>query len=328
MGRNKKRRNRNRHLPATQTPNTEQSQSQPQTFAEALNNMSKSNATASAFASDYTKSYTPPTKVYGGYNSAWKKCHTGPIEVHKGLFLGSFSEATAMVKAPHNVSVLVPLNDLSGSIWNTGFRGEIMYYPITDYSILPTDVLMALAAKIILRLENGERVGVFCMGGHGRTGYVAATVLGMLGYADPIEHIRTKYCSEALETTSQLKHVAEVLNRPDLAEKYAKTVERSYSYGKYYDDYATGSYYGQSSYSAQESAKTFLKDEYGSKVRKHGGYSYDYDDTPLLPTSRTAREKETCGQCGMLNDGACFMFDLPRRETDEACDDYVPESYR
>lgn len=308
----KKRRNRKTPAITSQTP----ANTQPQTFAQALNSMSKNSATT-------------PTKVYGGevgYKSAlWKKCHNGPIEVHKGLFLGSFYESLDMVKPPHNVSVLVPLNDLDGSIWETGFRGEILYYPIKDYSILPTDVLMELAAKIILKLEQGERVGVFCVGGHGRTGYVASVVLGMLGYADPIEHIRTKYCSEALESRSQLNHVAEVLHRPELVEKYSATMHAKPSlYGSYYDDYATGSYYGRS-YSAQESAKTFTK----GATRKHDYSDYsDYSDDYYNPKHTLKDHKQTCGDCGMLNDGACYMFDLPRRETDEACDDYVPESYR
>ena len=93
----KKRRNRKTPAITSQTP----ANAQPQTFAQALNSMSISKAT------NPPATTTVPTKVYGGgvgYKSAlFKKCHNGPIEVHKGLFLGSFYESLDMVKSPHNV---------------------------------------------------------------------------------------------------------------------------------------------------------------------------------------------------------------------------------
>ncbi len=99
--------------------------------------------------------------------------------------------------------VLVPLDSLSGYIWETGFRGEILYYPIRDQEILPPDVISRLVGEILARLEAGKRVAVFCIGGHGRTGYVASCVLAARGAEDPVTLLRENYCPFAVETNRQ-----------------------------------------------------------------------------------------------------------------------------
>lgn len=147
-------------------------------------------------------------------------CHIGPVEVIHNLFCGSAGEALEMASDPIRVDTLIPLNDLDPSIWNTGFRGEILYYPINDYGILPDDVLEDLLTKTIERLNSGKRVGLFCLGGHGRTGYVAAILLGKLGCRDPIQFLRAHYCRNAVESSAQIAHIAEVLDNPKLLEKH------------------------------------------------------------------------------------------------------------
>lgn len=129
---------------------------------------------------------------------------------------------------------LVSLNALSGNIWETGFRGEILYYPIEDYYCLPNDVLDMVVGDIIYRIEKGIDVLVFCLGGHGRTGYIAAAVLGVLGDTDPVGTVR-KVCKSMIEDTTQLKSLAEYLQNPkimdyDVPEKYG-------AYGYDWSDY-------------------------------------------------------------------------------------------
>lgn len=103
-----------------------------------------------------------------------------------------------------------------------------MYYPIPDYEVLPTDVLNRLVSKILCRLKYGKKIGLFCFGGHGRTGYVASVVLGKLGYEDPIGFLRQHYCKRAVESSAQILHIAEVLGKPKLAENY--TVQNNLKY--------------------------------------------------------------------------------------------------
>ena len=73
--------------------------------------------------------------------------------------------------------------------------------------MLPDDVLRVLVDRICSRLDEGKRVGVFCSGGHGRTGYVAACVLARQGIKDPIGYLRTKYSSKAIESEKQIDAV-------------------------------------------------------------------------------------------------------------------------
>ena len=154
-------------------------------------------------------------------------CHSGPIEVIKNLFCGSEKESLDMASAAIGAEVLIPLDRLEAKIWELGFRGEVLYYPIMDYGILPEDVLADLVAKILDRIGCNKKVGLFCVGGHGRTGYVAAAVLGRLGYDDPIGFLRKNYCSHAVESNEQIYHIAEFLDKPDLADRYGGLGEYS-----------------------------------------------------------------------------------------------------
>ena len=91
-----------------------------------------------------------------------------PVELVPGLILGSLRAMNAILDL--RPDVLFPLDRLPGTVWDRGFRGEIVYYPITDASILPDDVLEKLVAEILQRLAAQKRVAIFCAGGHGRTG--------------------------------------------------------------------------------------------------------------------------------------------------------------
>ena len=124
-----------------------------------------------------------------------------PTEIIPGLILGGLRDLEEMIRM--RPDVLVPLDHLPGDIWDMGFRGEILYCPITDYCILPDDVLDRLVRQICNLIENGKRVAVFCIGGHGRTGYVASCVLFQMGIPAPIAYLRTHYSLRAVETEEQ-----------------------------------------------------------------------------------------------------------------------------
>ena len=122
-------------------------------------------------------------------------------EVVPGLILGGIRDLDDILEMKPDV--LVPLEWLPGKIWDKGFRGEILYYPIIDYGILPDDVLEKLVGEVLERLSAGKRVAVFCVGGHGRTGYVASCVLFCLGKKDPISFLRKNYNYSAEESVDQ-----------------------------------------------------------------------------------------------------------------------------
>ena len=138
-----------------------------------------------------------------------------PVEVVPGLILGSLRALRDILRMEPDV--LFPLDRLPGWVWEEGFRGEVVYYPITDYEALPGDVLEKLVNAVLERLRAGKRVALFCVGGRGRTGYAAACVRDRLGKENPIAFLRQHYSPKAVESEEQergierfqLRHVAE-----------------------------------------------------------------------------------------------------------------------
>ena len=124
-----------------------------------------------------------------------------PTEIIPGLILGGIRDLEEMVRMQPDV--LVPLDHLPGDIWDMGFRENILYCPITDYFILPDDVLDRIVRQICELLQNGKRAAVFCLGGHGRTGYIASCVLFQMGIPAPSAYLRTHYSQYAVETEKQ-----------------------------------------------------------------------------------------------------------------------------
>ena len=54
-------------------------------------------------------------------------------------------------------------------------------------------------------LQDGKKVHIGCIGGHGRTGLVlSALVNHMTGNKNSIEYVRTNYCKKAVETQTQI----------------------------------------------------------------------------------------------------------------------------
>lgn len=131
---------------------------------------------------------------------------TGAVEVVPGLILGGLGDLADLLGM--RPKVLVPLDRLPASIWNFGFRGEILYCPVADGGVLPDDVLEELVENILARLQAGRRVAVFCSGGLGRTGYVAACLLYRLGKQEPVDFLRGNYRYTAVETDAQAEAVS------------------------------------------------------------------------------------------------------------------------
>ncbi len=134
-----------------------------------------------------------------------------PMEVCPGLILGGIGDLDAMLEMEPDA--LAPLDRLPGRVWQAGFRGEILYYPIADGGVLPDDVLDALVSAIVCRIRAGKRVAVFCLGGHGRTGYVAACALFLLGVAEPMPFLWKRYSASAVETEIQVAAVTRFCQR-------------------------------------------------------------------------------------------------------------------
>ena len=220
-----------------------------------------------------------------------KECHTDPCEITKNLWIGSCWSVTDMTK---NCSVIVPLSDSDGDIWDT-WRGELLYVPITDYRALPIDVLTAFAMIVVEKLQKGETVGIHCMGGHGRTGYFVSAVLWLLevpqllGYPDPVKFIREKYCKKAIESDRQLQSLSVFTGIDGLDKIYEESKPRVtgnyWKYGSYSDSYwddwvrqrVNQTYYDEQDDIVQESivAHPCYACLHAYEIKVKGGYELD-----------------------------------------------------
>lgn len=88
--------------------------------------------------------------------------------------------------------------------WKGGVEVE---FPITDMNA-PTDAetFKALITWTCTQLQEGKKVHVGCIGGHGRTGtFLAALTAELTGEKDAIQYVRKNYCEKAVESVSQIK---------------------------------------------------------------------------------------------------------------------------
>lgn len=145
----------------------------------------------------------PPTKYIWGENwsvSVGKKfdCtqHCQDFDIVMNLTYTS-------VRDPH----VIPIPELQK--WETyrTFKEMQMNWP--DYGVVNLPIQFWLDLLNYIKTNN-QRMLIFCLGGHGRTGTaLAALLICEFGYT-PIKackHVRTRYCDEAIESLSQEQYL-------------------------------------------------------------------------------------------------------------------------
>jgi len=80
-------------------------------------------------------------------------------------------------------------------------------------------------------IRAGKKVVLYCVGGHGRTGVAAASLLAILEpeTADPITAIRERYCKQAVESRAQALAVFALKGITELPEQHQKEF-KEYTY--------------------------------------------------------------------------------------------------
>lgn len=121
---------------------------------------------------------------------------------------------------------------------------RIIHYPCVDQHA-PGDIksFKAMMEWILEQIDEGKKVDVGCIGGHGRTGLVLSCLLVTQGMGpwDAMEKIRSEYCTEAVESYTQEDFIGKfwsLLNdgiRPPAnpnKKTYTKYVKQTYDYTK------------------------------------------------------------------------------------------------
>ena len=89
-----------------------------------------------------------------------------------------------------------------------------------DMTALTLDQFIPLLNLIGPHVVNGQNVQIGCIGGHGRTGTVAAAlcIMGGMEYDKAVDYVREVYCAKAVETFNQKKLLWELWTdmNPDL----------------------------------------------------------------------------------------------------------------
>lgn len=91
--------------------------------------------------------------------------------------------------------------------WKKGYE---VLFAIPDMGVpAKPDEFKKLVAWVRRQLEEGKKVHVGCIGGHGRTGTFLSALVSTFGEADAITYVRKHYCKKAVESTEQVKFLGE-----------------------------------------------------------------------------------------------------------------------
>lgn len=153
----------------------------------------------------------------GGFDSAFSgtsltiRCYEShPIlKVGKGQLCGGNCYTPSVKDA--DVYVVLNKGDMGGrqsDPWEAQKVVEIQY-AISDMHA-PTNVprFKKLVTWLCTQLQDGKKVHVGCMGGHGRTGTVLAAIVAEMGKKDAINYVRKHYCKKAVESKEQVDFLA------------------------------------------------------------------------------------------------------------------------
>ena len=193
---------------------------------------------------------------YGTYGGAYTpiplhKQHKGdPIKVGEyTIYAGAHRDLKA--EDMDGMDVIMPLlQDIPPMRF--GYPYRIIAAPLVDYGGVPPEWEQFLKEIVIPLLAGGNKILTYCMGSHGRTGCMLASLISILETAeqtpDPIAATRERHCKKAVESLAQAKAIY-ALRGQELPAEYVKEFEVKYTgylgggyaaagYG-YYDDWQT-----------------------------------------------------------------------------------------
>lgn len=149
----------------------------------------------------------------GGSESSSKKFAPSCHESHGELKLGTGVLRGGSCYSPKKgYDVYLSLQtDLYG---NESYPWEApveLHYRIDDQGVPKTPArFKKLVTYLCTQLQDGKRVHVGCIGGHGRTGLVIAAIYAeMSGDKDAIQWVRKNHCKKAVESSAQIKFLME-----------------------------------------------------------------------------------------------------------------------
>jgi hypothetical protein len=173
----------------------------------------------------------------------YEKCYKShpPLQLGKWKIYGG--NADTPIHEDADIYVSLQAGSTVGCLYDPWEAGGVIEvkYPITDCRVpdnLPR--FKKMITWLCNQVQQGNKVHVGCIGGHGRTGVVlTAIVAELLGEKDAIQYVRKNYCDKAVESEAQvewlMKHYG-VSKAP--AAKGFTSYTSTGSTGNLWDDYS------------------------------------------------------------------------------------------
>ncbi len=143
---------------------------------------------------------------------------SGPCyESHPALVIGEYKIYGGSAQNPvvKDADIYVSLQSGSASGYRTdpwtSPKVEEVYCAIPDMGI-PKNIprFKKMVTWLCNQLQEGKKVHIGCIGGHGRTGLLLAAIVSQLsGEKDAIAYVRKNYCGRAVESSEQVKFLGE-----------------------------------------------------------------------------------------------------------------------
>lgn len=145
-------------------------------------------------------------------------------ETHKPFLIGPNMVITggSALEPPEGTDYVVTLEEAyidsdNARPWISGDQGPIFVpFIITDFSVPKNlEEFDMMLEWVIDKIQQGYKVHIGCLGGHGRTGLVLSALRYKITQSDTaIDDIRSLYCSDAVETEEQEKFISELYGIP------------------------------------------------------------------------------------------------------------------
>jgi hypothetical protein len=190
------------------------------------------------------------------------QCYT----THKPLKLGKYKVYGGNASNPvvNDADVYVSLQHgstcgLISDPWEEKVVTEIQY-PITDgQAPININRFKKMISWLCNQLQEGKKIHVGCIGGHGRTGMVlSALVKEILDEKEATEYVRNNYCKKAVETAVQMTFLQKVFDITPVSPTKDFSVSPTVAYA--------GSNYGSSVYTPVQ--KSFKSIEVKEKLMR------------------------------------------------------------
>ncbi len=135
----------------------------------------------------------------------------GPYQIYLG---GAYNFRPGDIEG---FDLLIPLASNAVVPFRFGNRYSILAAPLIDFGGVPPRWRDFLEV-VIKELQQGKKILAYCLASHGRSGLLAASLIALLEAKDetpdPIEAIRKRHCSHAVESYAQAEAIFSLRNDP------------------------------------------------------------------------------------------------------------------